>query len=334
MPRNAVVQGLLAGALAILGYGIGRSLEFLWLFCELPKASIAWRSLLDRGSYGVALLLVLGSTWKAADWQNSTRAAVGMEPVSTAQPLIIMGMSVLAFSLIWLIALAFLFVLRNLRQQLNRFVPRRVSAMLAFLFALWIFWALGEGVLVKNIFQLADSTLEAADSFIEPDVPRPTDPMRTGSESSAISWEDLGRWGRDYIHRAPRRDEIAEFVGERAMDPVRVYVGLGAAPTPQERADLALQELIRLGGFERSAIVVMVPVGTGWMDPGSQDTLEFIMGGDVATVAVQYSYLKAALSVLADSEVGSNRLEHCSMLFMGIGRNCPKKAVQNSTYMA
>ena len=114
----------------------------------------------------------------------------------------------------------------------------------------------------------------------------------------------MGRWGRDYIHRAPRKEEIAEFVGERAKDPVRVYVGLRAAPTPEERADLALRELIRLGGFERSAIVVMVPVGTGWMDPGGQDTVEFILGGDLATVAVQYSYLKAALSVLADSEVG------------------------------
>jgi uncharacterized membrane protein len=252
----------------------------------------------------VAILLVLSSTWKAADWQNATRAVVGMEPVSTAQPLIIVGISAVAFSLLWLIALAFLFVLRILRQQLDRFVPRRVSAMLAFLFVLWIFWALGEGVLAKRLFQLADSTLEAADSFIEPDIPRPTDPLRIGSESSAVAWEDLGRWGRDYIHRQPSREEIAEFVGESAMDPVRVYVGLGAAATPQERAELALQELIRLGGFERSAIVVMVPVGTGWMDPGSQDSLEFILGGDVATVAVQYSYLKAALSVLADSEVG------------------------------
>lgn len=304
MPRNAVVQGLLAGALAIIGYAIGQSVIWLWLFLELPKAAITCRILFDRASYLVAILLLLGSTWKAADWQNSTRAAVGMEPVSTAQPLIIAGMSALAFSLLWLVAMAFLFVLRNLRQQLDRVVPRKVSALLAFLFALWIFWAFGEGVLVKQLFHMADSTLEAADSLIEPDIARPTDPMRTGSESSAVEWEELGRWGRDYIHRQPLQEEIAEFVGDDALEPVRVYVGLGAAPTPQERSDLALQELIRLGAFERSAIVVMVPVGTGWMDPGSQDAMEFIMGGDVATVAVQYSYLKAALSVLADSEVG------------------------------
>lgn len=304
MPRNAIVQGLLAGTLASIGYAIGQTLVWLWHFLELPKTSIAWRNGFDRVSYVVALLLLLGSTWKAADWQNSTRAAVGMEPVSTAQPLIIIGVAALAFLLMWLIALAFLLVLHSFRQQLDRFVPRRISAMLAFLCALWIFWALGEGVLVKKIFQLADSTLEAADSLIEPDIPQPTDPMRTGSSSSAVAWEDLGRWGRDFIHRQPSREEIAEFVGDEAMDPVRVYVGLGGAPNPQERAELALQELIRLGGFERSAIVVMVPVGTGWMDPGSHDVLEFILGGDVATVAVQYSYLKAALSVLADSEVG------------------------------
>jgi uncharacterized membrane protein len=88
------------------------------------------------------------------------------------------------------------------------------------------------------------------------------------------------------------------------MDPVRVYVGRRAADTAEERAAIALDELIRQGGFERSALVVVVPVGTGWMDPGGHDTLEFMLGGDVATVAVQYSYLTSVLSLFAHPEYG------------------------------
>ena len=304
MPRGAIVQGVLAGGVASVGYGMGQVLVWLWRFLEIPELPLAWRSFVRNSNYVLALLVLVASTWKAPDWQNSTHAAVGLQPVSTSHPLVIIAVSVSVFSLVWLVALAFLYLLHTARRQLERVVPRRVSALIAFIFTIWVFWALGEGVLLRAFFRFADSSLKTADRFIEPDIPRPTDPMRAGSSSSEIQWEEMGRWGRAYIHRAPRKKEIAEFVGERAKDPVRVYVGLRAAPTPEERADLALQELIRLGGFERSAIVVMVPVGTGWMDPGGQDTVEFILGGDLATVAVQYSYLKAALSVLADSEVG------------------------------
>jgi uncharacterized membrane protein len=113
----------------------------------------------------------------------------------------------------------------------------------------------------------------------------------------------MGRWGRSFIATTPTADEIAAFVPE-AMDPVRVYVGRRAAETPRERAELALAELIRQRGFERSAVVVVPPVGTGWMDPGAHDTLDFMLGGDVATVAVQYSYLTSVLALMAHPQYG------------------------------
>ncbi len=114
----------------------------------------------------------------------------------------------------------------------------------------------------------------------------------------------MGRWGRSFVATAPTRAEIAEFAGPAALDPIRVYVGRRAGDTPRERAELALAELIRVGGFERSALVVVVPVGTGWMDPGAHDTLDFMLGGDVATVAVQYSYLTSVLSLMAHPAYG------------------------------
>ena len=36
------------------------------------------------------------------------------------------------------------------------------------------------------------------------------------------------------------------------MDPIRVFVGVSSAPTVEERAELAVRELARLGAFERS----------------------------------------------------------------------------------
>src|SRR5690606_26282940 len=72
----------------------------------------------------------------------------------------------------------------------------------------------------------------------------------------------------------------------------------------KERAALALRELVRQGGFDRSLLVVIVPTGTGWVDPAAIDTLEYLQRGDVASVAVQYSYLTSWLSLLFEPEQG------------------------------
>lgn len=88
------------------------------------------------------------------------------------------------------------------------------------------------------------------------------------------------------------------------MRPVRVYVGRTSAPTARARAELALEELIRAGGFEREILVITTPVGTGWMDPGSHDVIDFMWGGDTAQVAAQYSYLTSVLSIITNVEYG------------------------------
>jgi uncharacterized membrane protein len=114
----------------------------------------------------------------------------------------------------------------------------------------------------------------------------------------------MGFRGREFVANAPSREDIAEFAGPPAMEPIRVYVGLRSAETPHERAELALRELLRVGAFERSYLVIVNPTGTGWMDPDAQDPLDFMLGGDVATVAVQYSYLPSALSLFANADIG------------------------------
>lgn len=84
------------------------------------------------------------------------------------------------------------------------------------------------------------------------------------------------------------------------MQPLRVYVGLDAAEIAEERAELALRELIRVGGFDRKVLVVATPTGTGWLDPGAVDTVEYLHAGDTAIVSMQYSYLPSWLTILVD----------------------------------
>ncbi|MDO9176351.1 MAG: alpha/beta-hydrolase family protein, partial [Actinomycetota bacterium] len=52
---------------------------------------------------------------------------------------------------------------------------------------------------------------------------------------------------------------------------------------------LAVSEMERAGAFERSVVVVAIPTGSGWVDENAITGAERTFGGDVATVAVQYS---------------------------------------------
>ena len=71
--------------------------------------------------------------------------------------------------------------------------------------------------------------------------------------------------------------------------PLRVHVGLGAAPTDSSRAQLAVSALVQAGGLSRSVLLVAVPTGSGWLDEGAVRSLERLTGGDVATVDAQYA---------------------------------------------
>jgi uncharacterized membrane protein len=50
---------------------------------------------------------------------------------------------------------------------------------------------------------------------------------------------------------------------------------------------------------------VITPTGTGWIDPAAMDSVEYLLDGDVASVAVQYSYLNSPLSLLFQPEYGA-----------------------------
>jgi uncharacterized membrane protein len=150
-----------------------------------------------------------------------------------------------------------------------------------------------------------DSSFREFDALLEPERPQPTAPGKTGSTASLVRWNELGRAGREFVASGPSAAQISAFTGRPSQQPVRVYVGLLGADTPRERAKLALEELKRQGGFDRSTLIVITPTGTGWIDPAAMDAVEYLLDGDVASVAVQYSYLNSPLSLLFQPEYGA-----------------------------
>jgi uncharacterized membrane protein len=303
MPRSWLIQGLLSGTCAAAGYLIGVFIGWLWRYLELP-----WLEkyvLIERAiTLGAALVVSAIFLWQAVGWQNSIRQLWGMELLDSADPFRLAVVASATFFLLFALGRLFRIAAVSLSNWLDRYVPKRISNVLGVGVVIALFWSVGEGVVMRLALDAADASFQKVDALLEPDVSQPTVTSMTGSPASLVSWSGLGRQGRYYITTGPRSQAIGQFWNDAAQDPVRVYIGLNNAESVEERAALALEELKRQGGFDKSLLVVIAPTGTGWIDPEAMDTLEYLHRGDVASVALQYSYLTSWLSLLVEPDSG------------------------------
>ncbi len=302
IPRDYLYQGLLGGFAFSIGYGFAVLCLAIWRFLELPEPSrkTSGRIRLTGALIAVATLVICLA--QAAHWQNLVRNRVGMPDVDTAHPLEVGLIGIAVATLIIVTVLLLRAWMAFMAQRLYRIVPRRISLGIGVVMGFVIVAMAANGILFRGIMAGLDEAARLRDLATSPDIVQPEDPMATGSAASLIDWNTMGNTGRDFVASGPSREDIASFTGQPAKQPIRVYAGLNSAKSDDERAELALQELIRVGGFDRSVLVVVTPTGTGWMDPAAMDTLDYLHHGDVATVAIQYSYLSSVLSLLVQPE--------------------------------
>lgn len=305
IPRTVAFQGVVSGVSLSLGYALGRLARWLWRFLELPIASDRLGRQTTRVVGGVSVVVAAIFLTMATEWQNSVRTLMGMDVVTGVRPLRVALVALLVFATLHLLGWQFHRTARWVTERLKRHVPRRVAAFVGVVAAGALFWTLADGVIFRLVLQAIDGTSRQLDALIESGAEAPSDAWRAQAEQSLIPWEHLGRRGRSFVSSGPTAADISAFGGAAAPEPVRVYVGLTAAETPTERAQLALRELIRVGGFERALLVVVTPTGTGWVDPASVDPLEYLHRGDIATVAAQYSYLPSPVSLLTEAALGA-----------------------------
>jgi uncharacterized membrane protein len=305
IPRSYLTQGALAGGCFAIGYLGGVLWRRLWHYLELPEPSARARSIANALVAGFCLLVVVIALWRSSEWQNAVRTVMKMAPVETAHPLKVCVIALITFVALLVLGRLFALVARFLAAHTRRLIPRKIANVIGLLVAGLLFWSIASNVLINTAFRALDSSFRELDALHEPERPPPTDPGRTGSPASLVKWKELGRMGRRFIASGPTAAEIGAVTGRPAHDPVRVYVGLGSGDTAQARARLALDELKRQHGFDRKVLIVITPTGTGWIDPSAMDTVEYLHHGDVASVAMQYSYLNSPLSLLFQPEYGA-----------------------------
>ncbi|WP_137934024.1 alpha/beta hydrolase [Mesorhizobium comanense] len=303
-PRAVLVQGILSGLCFAVGYGVGVFGLWLWTYLELPAPEPRKARPIKLVAAAVCTAIAIIFLRRASDWQNSIRTVMDLAPVDSAQPLRVGLIALAAFVVVLMLARLFQITFRFAAGWLARFIPRRIAIVAGGSIAVLLFASIINGVLLRYALHVADSSYQQLDALVEDTIQQPGDPAKTGSAASLIDWEHLGRTGREFITTGPTKQELQSFLKRNALEPIRVYAGLRSADTPEDRARLALAELKRVGAFDRSILVIITPTGTGWIDPAAIDTLEYLRGGDVASVAIQYSYLPSWLSLMVEPGYG------------------------------
>lgn len=317
VPRTDLTLGLLAGLCFAAAYGIGVALVRFAVLLELVSEATEQRQTGRLLGYVLAGGPILYGLARAPSWRNSVNSVMGLPPAETHHSLTIAAIALLVASVLILLGRLFRRAAILFARMLVVVLPVRAALLGGFVLAALLFWSIGSGILVRSIVDGLDATYARIDALIPADSRPPIDPLKSGSPSSKVTWASLGAAGRAHVLSKPNREQIAAVAGQSALDPIRVYVGMNSAPDPGARAAVALEELKRTGAFARGTLVIVTPTGTGWVDPAAMQPLEYLLRGDVATVAVQYSYLPSWLSLMVEPERGADTARQVFRLVYG-----------------
>jgi uncharacterized membrane protein len=305
VPRPWPTQAVVSAVCLVVGYALGvlvggAAARALARSNHRPGPTAVKRWWIALTSSGLIAILVGGPVW--LHWQNDQRTLMGIPPLGWWQTVAAVVLSLLLGGILLVLGRLIGNGVRRLHGLIVRRVPNAKAAIpvtvLTLVIAVGIIAVAGFAGLdavVRSAYGAENDTTEEGTSV-------PSSSAVSGSAESLVPWETLGRTGRNFVAEATTRGELEAFHGPdgHPVDPVRVYVGMRSAPTLQERAELAVRELERTGGFDRHVLVVWVPTGSGWMIPEAAEALEQLYDGDSAIVAIQYSYLPSLFSVFLD----------------------------------
>ncbi|HEU5000735.1 MAG TPA: alpha/beta-hydrolase family protein [Lapillicoccus sp.] len=299
LPRDGLLQGVVCGVTAAIGYGLGVLVASIWrAFADrgprTPRRG-AWRLFVIIGLVLFAVSFALGQYW-----QSQIRALMEITdynvPLAIASPLI----AAVLFALLILVGRGLRGLYRWTVRQLDRWIGRRAATALGWILVVALTVLVVTGVLLDGLVSVADKAFSIRDTMTEEGVEQPTSALRSGGPGSVVPWESLGRQGRKFTGKGPTAADIERVVQAPAMEPVRAYAGLATAEDTEDRATRAVDDLERAGGFQRANLVVFTTTGSGWVDPAMIDSFEYLSGGDSSAVAIQYSYLPSWISYLVD----------------------------------
>ncbi|MDQ0843530.1 alpha/beta-hydrolase family protein [Streptomyces sp. V1I6] len=299
LPRGGVLQGLVCGISAAIGYGLGVVAAYVWrAFADRDRRSPSRRSWLVLG---VAAIVLFGLAFGLGQyWQHQIRGLMGVTDYNVIATVACPLVAVLVFCLLLMAGRGLRRLYHGAARLLGRWIGPRAARVVGWVVVAGLAWSVFSGVLLGGFVNAANEAFSLRDTETPEGVHQPTSALRSGGPGSLVPWDSLGRQGRAFTGSGPSARDIGEFTHSAAQEPVRAYAGLTTSGDTETRAERAVADLRRAGGFERENLLVMTTTGSGWVDPAAVDSFEYLGSGDSATVAMQYSYLPSWLSYLVD----------------------------------
>ncbi|MGW5210327.1 alpha/beta hydrolase [Streptomyces sp. NPDC004051] len=299
LPRGGLLQGMICGITAAIGYGLG------------VLAACVWRAFADREprparrrswpAFFIGAPILFGVFFGFGQyWQYEIRRLMGVTdysvPLAVASPFI----AVLVFCLLLLTGRGIRGIYRRLSDLLKRWVGTRAARAVGWILVTGLAYLIVTSLLLDGFVALANQAFSVRNTTTQEGVHQPTTSLRSGGPGSLVPWDSLGLQGRGFTGTGPSPSDITGFTHRPAAEPIRAYAGLASSDSTESRASLAVADLKRAGGFQRKNLLVVTTTGSGWVDPAAVDSFEYLAGGDSAAVAIQYSYLPSWISYLVD----------------------------------
>jgi uncharacterized membrane protein len=306
IPRSWTMQAGVGAICLAIGYGIGTSAGRGLQWVLERSGRLPGNAIRRRGWIVLAVAwlvaIVLGTT-RWIGWQNEQRSFMGMPSLEWLDGILMSAVSPLAGACLVIVGRVIARGVAAINRLIQGYAPSIVSVPATALLIVVVGIALGRGLALPAITAAINAVHGPRNEKTAEGIVPPDSPSVSGSRESMVAWNTLGRMGRAFVATATTARQLARFHGESAVlaDPVRVYVGLHSADSLEQRAEIAVRELERAGGFDRKVLVVWVPTGTGWMIPKAATSLEQLHRGDTAIVAIQYSLLPSALATFLDA---------------------------------
>ncbi|MFI8266606.1 alpha/beta hydrolase [Streptomyces sp. NPDC085665] len=299
LPRGGVLQGLVCGISAAIGYGLGVVAAYVWrAFADRQARSPSPRSWL---ALLVGAIVLFGVSFGLGQyWQHEIRRLMDVADPDVLATVACPFVAAAVFLLLLLAGRGLRALYRWAARQLGRWIGGRAARVVGWLLVAAVAWAAFSGLLLSGVVNAANEAFSLRDTQTPEGVHQPTSTLRSGGPGSLVPWDSLGYQGRAFTGSGPSAQTIGAFTHRPAREPIRAYAGLETAGDTEARATRAVADLERAGGFGRENLLVITTTGSGWVDPAAVDSFEYLADGDAASVAIQYSYLPSWLSYLVD----------------------------------
>ena len=125
IPRDAAIQGMLSGFAAAVGFWLGLTVVWLWAFIELPFLTGGLAKAARFAASALTILLIGYSLWHAAEWQDSLRDFLGLQPLESIFTPIVLLVAIPVALLLREIGRIFSWTTKTISRLLGRLMPRR-----------------------------------------------------------------------------------------------------------------------------------------------------------------------------------------------------------------